>query len=722
MTHRRNHGMPAAASGWVERLWLSDPPKQNLRPLVGFLCLLLVISSAEALVVLALTALPKMSTFFETIIDSLFITLILAPVLWRAVVMPLRNAAQNRAAAALGESDSRYHSLFENMLEGYAHCKMLFEHGEPQDWLYIDVNAAFEQLTGLKNVVGKTVRECIPGIRESNPELFDIYGRVALTGKAERFETHVEPLGIWFSIAVYSPGKEYFTAVFDNITERKQVEEALKLFRTLIDRSNDIIEVVDPVTGRFLDVNERGCLDLGYTREEVLELSVFDIDPMVDKESFATSVNGLRKSGTLRWEGIHRRKNGSTFPVEVGISYVQLDREYAVAVVRDITERTQLQAQFLQAQKMEVVGRLASGIAHDFNNLLTVINGTADIASMDLREDDSLRADFQEIRRAGERAASLTGQLLAFSRRQVMKPEVLNLSTLITDLQGMLQRLIGEDIDLVVVPAKDVGSVRADPGQIEQVVMNLAVNARDAMLNGGTLTIETGQVELDEIYAAEHPSVQPGPHVMLAISDTGVGMDEATRTRIFEPFFTTKGPGRGTGLGLSTVYGIVKQSGGSIWVYSEVGKGTTFKIYLAQVEAVAREDQPARTPSAARGNETILMVEDEEAIRLVAKRILERAGYTVLVAANGGEALALLERHDGAVHLLFTDVVMPGLSGRELAKTLASSHPEMKVLYTSGYTDSAIVHHGMLDEGTIFIHKPYAIEGLTRKIREVLDL
>ena len=757
---------------------------------------------------------------------------------------------RKRAEAALRESEKRYRSLFENMLEGYAYCKMLFDHDEPQDFLYIDVNNAFEQLTGLENVVGKTVREVIPGVKESNPELFEIYGRVALTGKPERFETYIESLGIWFSVAVYSPGKEHFIAVFDNITDRKQAGAALKLFRTLIDQSNDIIEVVDPGTGRFLDVNEKGCLDLGYRREELLALSVVDIDPMLDQSSFTRAAEELRKSGVLLWEGMHRRKNGSTFPVEVNISHIQLDREYAVAVVRDITERKRadtdlreaqgrlqqavtagsvglwdwdlrtnhvyyspewkrqigyaddeisddfnewqsrlhpedldralqtfqalpaepgpnfelefrfrhkdgsyrhilargarllgddgtpirllgshvdiselrhLQQQFLQVQKMETVGRLAGGVAHDFNNLLTVINGTADLALADLREGDPLRADLQEIHRAGERAASLTRQLLAFSRRQIIKSEVLNLNAVIADMQSMLRRLIGEDIELAFVPGQNVGSVRADRGQIEQVVANLAVNARDAMPDGGRLILETRDVELDEVHAAEHPSVQPGPHVMLAISDTGIGMDEATRTRIFEPFFTTKGEGKGTGLGLSTVYGIVKQSGGSIWVYSELGRGTTFKIYLPRVQEVAREGRAARPATMVTGTETILVVEDDGALRDLARRILRTAGYTVLTASNGGEALLLLEGHDGPVHLMLTDVVMPGMSGRELAARLADIRPQMKVLYTSGYTDDTILRHGVLNEAVHFIQKPYATAELRRKVREVLE-
>jgi PAS domain S-box-containing protein len=684
----------------------------------------------------------------------------------------------------------------------------------------------------------------IPGISESNPELLDIYSRVALTGTPERFETYVALLGTWLSVSVFSPEKEYFIAVFDNITERKKAEESLNLFRTLIDRSRDMIEVVDPKTGRFLDINETACRELGYTREELLALNVPDVDPMIDHAAFTTAAEGLRESGIMLIEGLHRRKDGSTFPVEVNISHVQLEREYAVAVVRDISERIRgeaalrlqsaalnaaanpmfvtnrngtiewankafsnssgfsaaeaigknprellksgvhdasfykglwdtivagevwrgemvnrrkdgslhpveetitpvkntrgeithfiaikrdlteekaLQAQFLHAQKLESVGRLAGGIAHDFNNLLTVILGTTELASMQLREGDPLRAELLHIEQAGGRAASLTRQLLAFSRKQVMKPQVVNLNTLLADLRSMLQRLIGEDIDLAVVLARDLGSVKVDPGQVEQLVLNLAVNARDAMPTGGTLTLETKDVEFDAAYAAMNAPMRPGPNVMLAVSDTGVGMEEATLNEIFEPFFTTKEPGKGTGLGLSTVYGIVTQSGGSISVQSELGKGTAFQIYFPRVEEVAHKAPSAPRVKAERGVETILIVDDEQSVRHLTKHLLEFSGYKVLMAANGGEALEVLERHAGPVHLVLTDVVMPGITGPELVERLAHIRPSLKVLYTSGYADDAILRHGVFDEGTQFIAKPYTVTTLTRKVREVLD-
>jgi hypothetical protein len=391
-------------------------------------------------------------------------------------------------------------------------------------------------------------------------------------------------------------------------------------------------------------------------------------------------------------------------------------------VVSDVTERKLLEEQFRQAQKMESVGQLAGGIAHDFNNLLTIINGMAELAVSQVVEGDQLYDDLQEIRRAGERAAALTSQLLAFSRKQILAPTAVNLNSIVAGIENMLQRLLGEDIALVVVPDDSLGIVKADPGQIEQVIANLAVNARDAMPHGGRLTIETRNVEIDETYARQHvPAVQPGSYVMLVVTDSGMGMDEATRARIFEPFFTTKDPGKGTGLGLSTVYGIVKQSDGFVWVYSEVGKGTAFKIYLPRVAETVGGNVAAPPATSSRGSETILLAEDVEGLRMLAVRILEAAGYTVLTAASGEDALAVLERHSEPVHLVITDVVMPGMSGRVLAEQFAMTHPGIKVLYMSGYTDDVIVRHGLISDGSAFLAKPFNAAQLTSKVRELLD-
>jgi signal transduction histidine kinase len=385
-------------------------------------------------------------------------------------------------------------------------------------------------------------------------------------------------------------------------------------------------------------------------------------------------------------------------------------------------ERVQLEQQLRQSQKMEAIGSLAGGIAHDFNNLLTVINGYSELLLQTLSASDPQRDNVVQIKEAGGRAASLTRQLLAFSRRQVLEPKVLDLNAVVTNLDKMLQRLLGEDIDLAPILKPGLGRVKADPGQIEQVIMNLAVNARDAMSDGGKLTIETANADLDGQYTAQHITVPPGPHVMLAVSDTGHGMDAETQQRIFEPFFTTKGPGKGTGLGLATVYGIVKQSGGFIWVYSEPGKGTTFKIYLPRVEETALSIEPRMALNESlRGSETVLLAEDHENVRKLVASILKSNGYTVLEASNGAEALQLCEQHPEPIHLLISDVVMPVMSGRETASKMVARHPNLKVLFFSGYTDDAIVRHGIMEAGIAYLQKPFTPNVLLRKVREVLE-
>lgn len=378
--------------------------------------------------------------------------------------------------------------------------------------------------------------------------------------------------------------------------------------------------------------------------------------------------------------------------------------------------------QLRQSQKLEAVGQLAGGVAHDFNNLLTVITGYSDLTLRALGKGEPLRFNIEEIKKAGERAASLTRQLLAFSRKQVLQPRVLKLNAIVADIDKMLRRLIGEDIDLLTVLEPSLGQIKADPGQIEQVILNLAVNARDAMPQGGKLTIETSNVYLDDKYARQHMAIRPGNFVMLAVSDTGTGMDAETQAHMFEPFFTTKVQGKGTGLGLSTVYGIVKQSEGNIWVYSELGKGTTFKVYLRRVDDAVQIDAVSESlGKLPQGRETVLLTEDEEPVRHLAKVILEMNGYQVLEAASGDEALSIYKEHTGRIDLIVTDVVMPKMSGPELAQSLTTLCPGIKVLYLSGYTDDAVVRHGLLDRGMAFLQKPFTPEALVRKVREVLD-
>jgi len=507
-------------------------------------------------------------------------------------------------------------------------------------------------------------------------------------------------------------------------TKPTQAETALRLENAAFHAAADAIVITDRA-GTIERVNPAFTALTGYTAADALGKNSWDLvksgkhPPEFFDDVWQTIVAGR----TWRGETINRRKDGSLYtesqsvtPIRDGAGAIA----HFVAIKSDVSGRLKLEARRLQWQALETAGHLAGGIAHDFNNVLTVINATAELAMMDLKEGDPLRADCVQIRSAGQRAALLTKQLLAFSRKQILNPEVLSLSTLIHSMKDALVRLIGEQVVLAVHAPHGVGNVIADSAQMEQVVTNLAVNARDAMANGGTLTIETQDVELDAAFAAEYESVHPGPHVMLEVRDTGSGMDEEVCKRIFEPFFTTKGRGKGPGLGLSTAYGIIKQSGGSIWVDSKVGRGTTFKIYLPRVEENVRAPIPVATEASVQSTETILIVDDEEWIRQLAKRILEAAGYSVLVAGGGDEALALLQLHRGTVHLLLTDVVMPGMTGLDLAAVVKEIRPQTKVLYTSGFAISLILQQRVRDEAMHFIGKPYTAEDLMRKVREAL--
>jgi len=417
------------------------------------------------------------------------------------------------------------------------------------------------------------------------------------------------------------------------------------------------------------------------------------------------------------------RRDGATVWIDVFVSPSEWDGEPALlATLMDLTERRGLEQQYRQAQKMEAVGQLAGGVAHDFNNLLTAISGYTDMVREDLPPDDPRRADLDEVRRAADRAAALTRQLLAFSRRQLLQPRVLDVNEVVHGMAKMLHRLIGEDVQLRTTLAPGPQRTNADLGQLEQVIMNLAVNARDAMPEGGDLTIETSTVTLDAEYAALHPDARPGPHVLLAISDGGDGMTADVQAHIFEPFFTTKGPGKGTGLGLATVYGIVKQSGGHVTAYSEAGRGTSMKVYLpvadAEVASAAAVATDAPPPV---GSETILLVEDEDGVRRLTRSILERYGYHVLQARDGAEAVALCHGHRGEIHLMLTDVVMPGMGGGESAELIRQLRPGMKVLFMSGYADRAVTEHRVLGADTPYLQKPFTPAVLARKVRDVLD-
>jgi len=479
-------------------------------------------------------------------------------------------------------------------------------------------------------------------------------------------------------------------------------------------------------TGKILDANPAFLELLGHTSaNELIGQHIFGL--YADNDEWFGLADFLRSAEPFKglpaeW----KRKDNTTTVVRISGRSVANGREGLVfeLFAEDVTERRALEQQLRQSQKMEAVGRLAGGIAHDFNNLLMVISGYSEFLLERLGAEPHLRGPAQEIASAAERASSLTRQLLAFSRKQMLTPRIVNLNDVATENLKMLTRMIGEDIDLVMVPGKNLWPIRADAGQIDQVIVNLAVNARDAMPSGGKLTIETSNVTLDDDYARFHAPLRPGDYVMIAISDTGAGMDSETQQHIFEPFFTTKGT-RGTGLGLSTVYGIVKQSGGYIWVYSEVGKGTTFKIYLPRVASAGETATQVAAPVEYRkvepGTETILLVEDEANLRYLARQYLEKQGYKVIEAADGAVAMQIAVAHEAVIHLLLTDVIMPGMNGRELAQRISEIRPNVKILYMSGYTENVIGHNGMLDAGVRLLQKPFNLRDLKSKVREVLD-
>lgn len=509
--------------------------------------------------------------------------------------------------------------------------------------------------------------------------------------------------------------------------ERQRAEQALtetaSRLRALMDHATDGIAVLRP-DGIALEVNASMAAMMGRPVAELIGHPFGEFSQPQVAEQRQREFAAVLRDGSGRIAGAEvARPDGSRVVIDVSLSLVQVGGERVVlSIARDVTEQRSLERQLRQAQKMEAVGRLAGGVAHDFNNVLTAIFGYADMVAEEFPQGSPVHDDIGEIRKAAMRAAALTRQLLAFSRQQVLEPIVLNLNDMVEDIDKMLRRMIGEDVDLRLGLAPDLGNVRADAGQLQQVVMNLVVNARDAMPTGGKLLIETANADLDQSYAQEHLPVVPGSYVRLAVSDTGTGMDAATISHIFEPFFTTKEKGKGTGLGLSTVYGIVKQSGGYVWAYSEPGRGTTFKIYLPRVDAPAVDVSSVTTlETKLTGTETILVAEDDEMLRPLTKQLLAKLGYTVLAGANAVEALALAGAHTGTIHLLVADVVMPGASGRDLARQLAAIRPDTRVLYISGYTDDAIVQHGMLEPGLNFLHKPFTPHAIARKVRDVLD-
>jgi PAS domain S-box-containing protein len=508
--------------------------------------------------------------------------------------------------------------------------------------------------------------------------------------------------------------------------ERKRAEEKIReseaRLRVLVEQLPAVLWTVGKDL-RFTSALGAGLARLGLKPNQIVGVSLMEYFETSDQTFLPIAAHRRATRGEpvtfhVEWKG-----GSYTCHVEP-LRTAEGELQGAICMALDITDRKQLEEQLRQAQKMEAVGRLAGGIAHDFNNLLMVIQGYADLLTERLADGDPLRRNAEQIQTASQRATSLTRQLLAFSRKQMLAPKVLNVQSVVAEMEKILRRLIGEDIQLETSSAPDLGLIKADRSQIEQVILNLAVNARDAMPEGGRLTIETANVELDK--AAAHPPavLSPGKYVMLAVTDNGCGMDAETQAHIFEPFFTTKEKGKGTGLGLATVYGIVKQSGGYVWVYSEPGRGTSFKVYLPRIEeepAARGRDGTTDARALPRGSETVLLVEDEKGVRELAREYLELVGYTVIEAEDGHTALELAAMHVGPIQLLMTDVVMPGISGRELAGRVKAIRPDIKILFMSGYTDQAVVHHGILDTDAALLQKPFTMAALAAKLREILS-
>jgi two-component system, cell cycle sensor histidine kinase and response regulator CckA len=675
----------------------------------------------------------------------------------RGVVLIFRDQTdERRAERALRESDSRKGAILEAALDSI----VSMDH----TGAITEFNPAAERTFGYSrdDVMGKLLVEVLipPALRERHLQGFRRYldtgigpvlgRRVELQGlRADGTEFPVE-LAV---VRTRSDGPATFTAYLRDITERRRAAASLELsearFKHLFE-SGIIGIIICDTLGQIHEANDAFLRIVGFSREELArgEVRWADMTPAEWRSLDEAARLELDSTGAARpWKKEYVRKDGTRAPVLVGVA--MLDRLHAIAFVLDLTEQQraeelgaramalaekesahrerteetlrETEEQLRQSQKMEAIGTLAGSIAHDFNNLLSVILGYAEMHVEDPQVADPVRADLEQITRAGKRATELTRQLLAFSRRQVLQPKVVNLNTSISAMAAMLQRIIGEDIELALVLAADLGAVFVDPGQMEQVLLNLIVNARDAMPRGGKLTTETANVDLDAAYAADHLDIAPGRYVMLSVSDTGTGMDRATQARIFEPFFTTKERGKGTGLGLSTVFGIVKQSGGSIWVYSEPGKGTILKIYLPRSDASAVPSDTDPPPASVRGYETVLLVEDDEQVRGLAVAALRRHGYHVLEAATGGDASLICEQYQGTIHVLLTDVVMPRMSGRELWERLSQLRPTLKVLFMSGYTDDAIVHHGVRSSEFAFLQKPLLPGRLLVKLRSVLD-
>jgi two-component system, cell cycle sensor histidine kinase and response regulator CckA len=641
-----------------------------------------------------------------------------------ALVMFTDVTARRRAERALRESEVRYRRIVETANEG------IWMTGA--EWRSEYVNRVMASMIGyrVEEIVGRSL---IDFFFEDDRARMRAVLDAQRTNSHEQLELRLRRKGgaeIWVTASTTpilgeAGALEGLLVMCTDVTApRRAAAERVRLY-SAVEQAAEAIMMTRP-DGTIVYVNPAWQRLTGYSSGEVLgrtpRLLRADVqDPKVYADLWETILDGR----VWRGEVTNRHKSGALYTWEETITPVRDESgritEF-IAFGQDTSTRRDLEARLRQSQKMEAVGRLAGGVAHDFNNLLTVITGYSERLLMGLADDDPLRKGAEAIKRSADRAASLTHQLLAFSRRQIMAPKVLDLNSVVSNMNKLLQRLIGEDIELVTHPAADLGRIKADPNQIEQVIMNLAVNSRDAMPQGGTLTVETSNVVLDKSFAARHLGLQPGPYVVLTVTDTGCGMDLETQSHLFEPFFTTKEQGKGTGLGLSTTYGIVKQSNGYIWVESAVGNGSTFRIYLPRIDEAT--DSPAPAPearSAPHGSETILLVEDEEAVRHLLRDILRRYGYTVLEAGHGAQAMEICESHEGPIHLVVTDMVMPQMSGWEVADAVSRLRPKARIIYMSGYIEHVVVEQRVLESGVAFLGKPFTPETLGRKVREVLD-